>query len=142
METGRPILVIEDDHSFRETLREVLREEGYRVLAARNAQEAIRLLDREQPLVIVLDLMLPGVNGQELSRRLKQNRHTAYVPILALSGAGPEAVLAAEVDWYLAKPVAVDTLLDTLQHLAQRAGLEAAAEGQARLATRTEQREH
>ncbi|MDQ3263853.1 MAG: response regulator [Myxococcota bacterium] len=115
------ILVIEDDPSFRETLLEVLREDGYRLMATGGAKEALGLLERELPSLILLDLMMPGINGQQLSRLLKANPRTAAVPVLALSGAGPEAVLEAEVDWYLAKPVEVQVLLSTVRHLIQRA---------------------
>ncbi len=114
------ILIIEDDPTFRETLVEVLREDGHRLLSAGAAREAMGLLEQELPELIVLDLMMPGINGQQLSRLLKGNPRTAKVPVLALSGAGPEAVLEAEVDWYLAKPVEVQILLSTVRHLIQR----------------------
>lgn len=116
MERGH-ILIVEDDVSFRESLADVLRGTGYEVMVSSEWREAMSAVERSQPALIILDLMMPGVNGQQLSRLFKQNERTAKVPILALSGAGPEAVLQAEVDWYLSKPVEVATLLSTVRHL-------------------------
>lgn len=117
MDRGR-LLIVEDDLSFRESLADVLRGEGYTVIVTRDAQEALRVLETSPaPKLILLDLMMPGVNGQQLSRLLKESTRTSKVPILALSGAGPEEVLRAEVDWYLSKPVEIATLLSTVRHL-------------------------
>lgn len=111
------ILVVEDDLSFRESLADVLRGAGYEVTVTADWRESMSAVEGMQPSLILLDLMMPGVNGQQLSRLFKQNERTAKVPILALSGAGPEAVLQAEVDWFLSKPVEVSTLLSTVRHL-------------------------
>lgn len=112
------LLVVEDDLSFRESLADCLRGAGYQVITTREAREAMSAVEGPlQPRLIVLDLMMPGINGQQLSRMFKENARTAEVPILALSGAGPEAVLEASVDWFLSKPVEVATLLSTVRHL-------------------------
>lgn len=117
-ESAQSVLVVEDDLSFRETLVDVLRQGGYEVTAARDARAAMNAVETaEVPELIVLDLMMPGINGQQLSKLFKENPRTRKVPILALSGAGPEAVLEAKVDWFLSKPVDVQVLLSTVKHL-------------------------
>jgi CheY-like chemotaxis protein len=105
-------LVIEDDPDNREALSEALRLSGMRVLGCRTAAEGLALTLELAPDLIVVDHRLPDLTGAELCRRLRNDPHTAIIPIIAVTAA-PE-VLRSEgcvADAVLAKPCQLDTLI-------------------------------
>lgn len=117
------ILVVEDDTRLATTLERVLAAEGHHVDLVGDGLEALRLA-REQPFdLVVLDIMLPSLDGVAVCRRL---RATAQVPILLLTALGgtDERVrgLDAGADDYLAKPFAYEELLARVRALLRRAG--------------------
>ncbi len=119
---GQTVLVVEDDPGFRTLLTEVLTEHGYRVRTAKNGEEAWVLLERESspPDLILTDLLMPKMGGSDLAKKVKSDRRVGGVPIVAVSGAGAESVLDTQVDWYLAKPLELATLLKTVRHYCGR----------------------
>ena len=116
------ILIVDDDPNILSMLRRTLGFEGYAVSVAPDGEAALRAVDLERPDLVVLDLMLPGIDGLEVCRRL---RARAGVPILLLTARGsvPDRVagLDAGADDYLPKPFAVDELLARLRALLRRA---------------------
>ncbi|MFN8524355.1 MAG: response regulator transcription factor [Chloroflexota bacterium] len=106
------ILVVEDDERLVATIRRVLAYEGYRVRVASNGTAALQMARDEPPDLVVLDVLLPGINGLEVARRLHAG---GGVPVLMISalGAVPDRVagLEAGADDYLVKPFAVEELL-------------------------------
>jgi DNA-binding response OmpR family regulator len=114
----RMILVVDDDPDILQTLALCLSTEGYRVSMAANGQEALLVLERDKPACILLDLMMPVMDGwqfvAELDRRGKRK-----APLLILSAdravQGHAAKLRA--DAYLAKPFDLDELLGKVQQL-------------------------
>jgi len=107
------ILVI-DDHPANLKLAEVLLQlEGYAVQTAQDAEKAIELLKTLRPQVILMDLQLPGMDGLELTRRIKAAPETRHIAIIALTAyamkGDEEKALAAGCDAYLSKPT--DSLL-------------------------------
>ena len=80
------ILVIDDDSQFRGLVRRMLEDDGHEVRDARDAKSGHELFAAEQPDVVITDILMPGVDGIELIRRLRHEGHT--VPILAISGGG------------------------------------------------------
>jgi DNA-binding response OmpR family regulator len=99
------ILVVDDDPTVREVVASYLRDAGYEVTEAADGKSALDLAAREQPQLVVLDLMLPGIDGLEVCRRL---RATSRVPVIMLTALGEEAdrVLGLELgaDDYVTKP--------------------------------------
>jgi diguanylate cyclase (GGDEF)-like protein len=79
------ILVIEDDPAISRLLQETLEIEGFTVLSAASGEEGIALADNDLPQVVLLDLMLPGIDGFEVVRALRENERTAHMPVLVLS---------------------------------------------------------
>jgi DNA-binding response OmpR family regulator len=104
----RKILVIEDDPATLRLMGYTLRHGGYQVLTASNGLEGIRKAQNEKPDLIILDVMLPGIDGFEICHRLRSKPSTAQLPILMLSAKAQEidkdTGLKVGADDYLAKP--------------------------------------
>ncbi len=119
-------LLIEDDAAFRKTVAETLAMNGFEVLEAATGKRGIAQAETEQPDLILLDLMLPGMNGLEVCQRVKQAPKTAGIPILVLTGSDQEgqdiACLDMGADDYLTKPVKTERLLAHCRALLRRSG--------------------
>ncbi|MGJ8605221.1 MAG: phosphate regulon transcriptional regulator PhoB [Marivita sp.] len=109
------VLVVEDEPAQREVLGYNLEAEGFRVARAENGEEALLLVDEEQPDIIVLDWMLPNVSGIEVCRQLKTRADTRNVPIIMLSARSEEVDrvrgLETGADDYVIKPYSVVELM-------------------------------
>ena len=109
------VLVVEDEPAQREVLGYNLEAEGFRVAKAENGEEALILVDEEQPDIIVLDWMLPNVSGIEVCRQLKTRADTRNVPIIMLSARSEEVDrvrgLETGADDYVIKPYSVVELM-------------------------------
>ena len=79
------ILVVDDELEIRDLLTEVLTGEGYDVIQASNGMEALELVEKEEPQVILLDVMMPGIDGVEVCRRLKEEDKTRFIPIIMVT---------------------------------------------------------
>ncbi len=123
------ILVVEDDRRIRDLLRRGLIFEGYTVELAEDGETALRLTRENEPDAVILDLMLPGMDGLEGCRRL---RNASSVPILMLTARDtvPDRVtgLDAGADDYMVKPFAFDELLARLRALFRRHRVEVATD--------------
>lgn len=123
------ILVVEDDRRIRDLLRRGLIFEGYTVELAEDGETALRLTRENEPDAVILDLMLPGMDGLEVCRRL---RNASSVPILMLTARDtvPDRVtgLDAGADDYMVKPFAFDELLARLRALFRRHRVEVATD--------------
>lgn len=113
--SGRTILIVDDEELIRELLRFNLEKEGYRVIVAKDGIQALDLLTREQPNLIILDLMLPGIDGLEVCRQIRFNPRFLEVPLIMLTAKGEEIdkVLGLELgaDDYVTKPFNTRELL-------------------------------
>ena len=107
----KPILVVDDEPEILRAVRSGLRAQGYRVETAPNGEEALRMASTEAPSLVVLDVMMPGMNGIEVCKRF---REWSNVPIIVLSALGQERqkvlALDAGADDYLTKPFGMDEL--------------------------------
>jgi len=118
------ILVVEDEDDIRELLRNNLAKEGYRVIGATSGEEALRAVRGSLPDLVLLDLMLPGMDGLEVCRSLKQDPQTRNLPIVMLTAKGEEADIVAGLelgaDDYVTKPFSVRVLLARLRAVLRR----------------------
>jgi len=109
------ILVVEDEQLIARLLKETLLIEGYQAVTVLNGEDAVQFALRETPHLIILDVMLPGIDGYEVVRRLRAHPKTMHIPIIILSSLGEpkDKVSAFEVgvDDYITKPFHTDELL-------------------------------
>jgi CheY-like chemotaxis protein len=103
------ILVVEDNPVNMKLVCELLSFEGYRMLQAVDAEEAMGILQRCVPDLILMDIALPGMDGLTLTRRLKADKNTAQVPVVALTAfamkGDDQKAMEAGCDGYITKPI-------------------------------------
>ena len=113
------ILVVEDNERNLKLLRDVLEYTGYDVRAARTAEDGITLAVSEPPDLVLMDLQLPGIDGMEALRRLRESSRTAGIPVVAVTAQAMkqdrERALAAGFDGYVEKPINVRAFLDQVR---------------------------
>lgn len=121
---ARPgVMVVEDDLAVRETVQELLEEEGYRVIPASNGREALEHLRRAAaPSVILLDLMMPVMDGWQLRAELARDPRLSGIPVVVMSADErvQQKVQGLSVAAVLQKPVTLDDLLATVSRLSGR----------------------
>lgn len=111
-ETRKTILVVDDDVNIRELLRQQLETEGYQVREAKDGMDAIHQIKTARPDLIVLDVMMPQINGFDVAAVLKNDPHTADIPIIILSIVeNKERGYHIGIDRYLTKPINTEKLL-------------------------------
>ena len=103
---GEKILVVEDEWEIRNLLAEFLVQEGYDVIQASNGKEALESAEKENPQVILLDVKMPGIDGVEVCRRLKEEDKTRFIPIIMVTALKDRAVDAfvEGADDFVTKP--------------------------------------
>ncbi len=120
--SGARLLVVEDDDTIRDTVSEAMELEGFAVTAATNGQSAWDLLRRERFDLVVMDLMLPGMNGLDLCRQLRQEPNPPLILVVSARDTETDRVLGLEVgaDDYLIKPFGMRELVARCRALLRR----------------------
>lgn len=115
---GEQILIVDDNPQNLKLARVLLTGEGYAVRTAADAEQALELLDSFKPTIILMDLQLPGMDGLELTRRLKADRARRDIFIVALTAyamkGDEEKARAAGCDGYITKPIDAEALLQII----------------------------
>src|SRR5438067_13930160 len=112
------ILVVDDDADFRSGLRIALEMKGYQVDEAANGEEALLKLGEKPPLLVLLDLQMPVMNGREMLQRMRANAELKDVPVVIISGFGFEweaELMGAQ--GYIGRPFEPEELQKTIAHL-------------------------
>ena len=123
---ARPVLIIEDDPDISESLKYNLEREGLNTIVAATGEQGLSeaLNERNPPLLIMLDLMLPGMSGTELCRRFRREPLTRRTPIIMLTAKGSESDRVAGLDLgaddYITKPFSVRELLARVRAVLRR----------------------
>jgi CheY-like chemotaxis protein len=124
--SGEPILIVDDNPVNLKLARVLLAAEGYEVRTAIAAEEALEVLGEFRPRLILMDIQLPGMDGLELTRRLKADPRMRDVLIVALTAyamkGDEERVLAAGCDAYIGKPIDTRRLAAQVADLLTRPG--------------------
>jgi len=123
------VLVVDDEPDILKLVQKILEGEGHRVTIARDGHEALELVPRERPDVVVLDVNIPRVDGFEVCRRLKSNEATRSIPVVMMTAAYPsleDAVkgLGLGADEYVVKPFLREVLIHNVTRLLKRHELE------------------
>jgi DNA-binding NtrC family response regulator len=112
------VLIVDDDHNFRETLRELLSDAGYQTLSATNAEEALTLLQTKAPDLTLCDWKMPGGGGEQFLKSLQSEGLLTSMPVIILTahGTGPNAMQAMQLGAYdfITKPLDIDLALETV----------------------------
>lgn len=128
MAEGKPltVLFIDDEANARKVIKLLLEREGYRVLTAANGEEGLVLAKVEHPDVILLDLMMPKMNGHEALKRLKEDLDTNDIPVIVVSAKLGENDIATSFRlgalYHVEKPYETQDLLQKITVAVQRSG--------------------
>ena len=115
--TKGKILVVDDEQDVAKALKIRLKANGYSVLIASDSVQAFTMAKKENPDLIILDIMIPGGGGFVVAERLKQSMETHHIPIIFLTGisGGEERAYKVGASGYVMKPYQPEKLLETIQ---------------------------
>ncbi|MFY9821706.1 MAG: response regulator [Thermoanaerobaculia bacterium] len=124
MEPKRRVLIVDDEPNIVLSLEFLLRQQGYEVSVARDGEEALAAAEEQRPDLVVLDVMLPGLDGFEVCRGLRERPENAGLKILLLTARGREVErvrgLEEGADAYVRKPFSTRQLMKTVAELLGR----------------------
>jgi DNA-binding response OmpR family regulator len=124
--SGERILAVDDSATILQMITAILEGEGYEVITAVDGAEALDKARGEEPALILLDVMLPKLDGYRVCRLLKFDQNYKHIPIVMLTAKAEDAAMATGIrtgaDQYLTKPVEPETLLTTVRAELDRAG--------------------
>ncbi|HWG96944.1 MAG TPA: response regulator transcription factor [Nitrospira sp.] len=120
----KKILIVEDEQDILQLVKHYLEKEGFRAITAMNGLDALKKVKEEKPALVVLDLMLPEIDGLEVCKRLRSVPDTAMLPILMLTAKAEESdtIVGLELgaDDYVTKPFSPKTLIARVKALLRR----------------------
>lgn len=119
---GKKILIVDDEDDILFILKSVLTKKGYHVKEAYSGEECLSIIEKDRPDLIIMDIMMPGLDGWETARKIKTRPETSQIPISMLSvKSDPEdkhkSFNYSMADEHLSKPVDFDLLLDAADNL-------------------------
>lgn len=118
------VVVVEDDLSINELIRYNLEREGFSAEGVYNGLDAVRIIEQKQPQLVLLDIMLPGMDGFEVCRRLKNGAKTRMIPVVMITARGSEADviqgLQIGADDYVVKPFSPKVLVARVRAVLRR----------------------
>jgi CheY-like chemotaxis protein len=119
---GKFVLVVDDDQAIRETLCELLEDEGHRAVGAANGKEALDILRREdRPCVILLDVMMPVMDGPTFRAEQLKDPSLSAIPVAVITAAGASAAAALNPGALLLKPLSMDSVLQVVDRFCPHA---------------------
>jgi len=122
--TKETILIVDDEEDIIELIKYNLKNEGYSILTAQSGEQAIKIAKQSRPDLIVLDLMLPGMDGLEVTRYLRSNEETSDMPIVMLTAKGEESDIITGLELgandYISKPFSPKVLTARIRAIFRR----------------------
>lgn len=123
------ILVIDDDKTIREMLQDILERHGLSTICAANGQDGLKDAIRETPDAIILDRIMPGMDGNEVLQLLKQNDKTKHIPVMILTGKQSSQDISSSLQLgatdYIVKPFDEGNLIVRIKNLLKKQALRA-----------------
>ena len=117
---GKTILIVEDEPKNMKLLRDLLQRFRYEILEASDGEEGVKSAGEKIPNLILMDIMMPKMDGLEATRIIKANTQTKQIPIIALTSyamkGDRERTIEAGCDGYIAKPIDIQEVLKTIEH--------------------------
>jgi DNA-binding response OmpR family regulator len=118
------VLIVEDDPQTVKLIKFVLEKEHYSTICAKDGEEGLRMARERRPDLIILDLMLPEMDGYQVCETLKSDSNTKEIPVIVLTaldtGADFEKALEKKADWYITKPFDSQHLLKRVNYLIEK----------------------
>jgi two-component system phosphate regulon response regulator PhoB len=116
----KTVLVVDDEPVLRAVVREILHEEGYAVIEAADGHVMLEMMTRERPDLVLMDVMMPGVDGREAYRQLRSRPEHRDVPVVMMSAAVEPHGLDPSIAGFMAKPFDLNQLVDLVTSLIGR----------------------
>jgi CheY-like chemotaxis protein len=104
------ILIVDDEEPVRDFLAMLMEDAGHRTLKAIHGAQALELVAKERPDLVIADIMMPVLNGVELCRRLNAGTDTQGLPVILMSSTGPRAADGARADAFISKPFVLEEM--------------------------------
>ena len=117
------ILAVDDERLYQHLLEVNLQKEGFEVITAGNGLDALEMVTSRQPDLVIMDIMMPKMDGLEATRIIKADAKTRHIPIIALTSyamkGDRERTIEAGCNGYMAKPIDIQEVLKTIEHYLQ-----------------------
>jgi len=125
MAVSRRVLCIEDDPEMIELIQYVLERKGFEVLGAVGGQEGLAAVRREKPDLVLLDLMMPDIDGWEVYRQMKADRELQRIPVIVVTAKAQDidkvlGLYVAKVDDYVTKPFGLSDLVESVERVLKK----------------------
>jgi CheY-like chemotaxis protein len=121
------IMLVDDEPDIRLIERIILEKTGYEVIETESGEECLERLETEKPDIILLDVMMPGINGWETAKRIKEDESTKDIPVIMVTVGGSEEDMTKSFqygmsDGHVAKPIIKEKLLKTIEWIVKTKG--------------------
>lgn len=120
----REILIVEDNPQTVKLVKFILEKSKYSTISAKDGEEGLQMAREKKPDLIILDLMLPGIDGYQVCEALKADPNTKEIPVIVLTaldtGVDFEKALEKKADWYITKPFEAQHLLKRIDYLIEK----------------------
>jgi CheY-like chemotaxis protein len=118
--SSKTVLVVDDEPVLRTIVREILHEEGYAVIEAPDGRVMLEIMARQRPDLVLMDVMMPGVDGREAYRQLRSRPEHSDIPVVMMSAAVPAHGLDPSIAGFMAKPFDLTQLVELVVRLIGR----------------------
>ncbi len=122
------IMLVDDEPDILLIERIILEKENYEVIEAKSGEDCLEKLKTEKPDMILLDVMMPGINGWETGKRIKENESTKDIPVIMVTVKGSEEDMTksfkySKSDGHVSKPIITEKLIQTIKWVAKTKGI-------------------
>ena len=122
------IMLVDDEPDIRLIERIILEKNGYEIIETESGEDCLETIKTEKPDIILLDIMMPGINGWETAKQIKESDDTKDIPVIMVTVKGSEEDMTKSFqyghsDGHIAKPIIKEKLLNTIEWIAKTKGI-------------------